>query len=450
VVRGVAAALRPFFWPGVVGAAHAGLAVIDVWLFGVHGLGRGLHDLFARPALALLVLALVLLSAAFHECGHAAACKYGGARPGAMGVGLYLAWPVFYTDVTDAYRLSKGGRVRTDLGGVYFNVLFILATAGVYFQTRFELLLVVIAIEHATMIQQLAPWFRLDGYYVITDLTGVPDVLSRTRPVLRSLLPGRRPDPRVQELKPWVRGVVTAYVVTLVPALAFFYALLVLGAPRFFAAAARGLRLQADHASVAWHAHDASALALAALQFLGFAVPALGMSVLLAVLARRVALVVRRRVRLRGIVVFAAGAAAAVLAIAWWNSAPDVPAATPAKSHVPTRHRAHVVQRAVPAPVHRTEARNVSAPAATTASRPRTLTPPPTTRSVTTTRQRPASQPPASAAPTTTTAEPAPTTTTASTIPTDTTPTTTTEATMTTTTTDTTPTTTTTTTTTTP
>jgi putative peptide zinc metalloprotease protein len=52
-----------------------------------------------------------------------------------MGAGIYLAFPAFYTDVTDAYRLSKGGRLRTDLGGVYFNALFMLATAPAFFAT---------------------------------------------------------------------------------------------------------------------------------------------------------------------------------------------------------------------------------------------------------------------------------------------------------------------------
>ena len=30
-------------------------------------------------------------------------------RPGVMGVGLYLVWPAFYCDVTDAYRLGRAG-----------------------------------------------------------------------------------------------------------------------------------------------------------------------------------------------------------------------------------------------------------------------------------------------------------------------------------------------------
>ena len=46
-----------------------------------------------------------------------------GPRPGAMGAGLYIVWPAFYTDVTDTYRLGRGGRLRTDLGGLYFNAV---------------------------------------------------------------------------------------------------------------------------------------------------------------------------------------------------------------------------------------------------------------------------------------------------------------------------------------
>ena len=65
-----------------------------------------------------------------HETGHAAACAYGGGRPGAIGFGVYLLFPAFYTDVTDSYRLSRGGRLRTDLGGLYFNVLCLIALSS--------------------------------------------------------------------------------------------------------------------------------------------------------------------------------------------------------------------------------------------------------------------------------------------------------------------------------
>ena len=49
-----------------------------------------------------------------------------------MGTGLYLVWPAFYTDVTDSYRLGRGGRLRIDLGGLYFNAIVAVAMFGVW------------------------------------------------------------------------------------------------------------------------------------------------------------------------------------------------------------------------------------------------------------------------------------------------------------------------------
>src|SRR5256714_10899415 len=141
VVNGVTKAFKPLFFPPVVLAVLAGLAALDVWLFAYHGGAQSLPQVLYSPALLMMMLGLVIPSAAFHECGHATACAYGGARPGVMGAGLYIVWPAFYTDVTDAYRLGKGGRLRTDLGGVYFNVVFMPAVVGAYFTTGYEPLL---------------------------------------------------------------------------------------------------------------------------------------------------------------------------------------------------------------------------------------------------------------------------------------------------------------------
>jgi putative peptide zinc metalloprotease protein len=235
VVNAVTTAFRPLFLPPVVVAVLVGLAALDVWLFGVHGIAQSLRQTLYNPAFILLTLGLVVISAAFHECGHATACRYGGARPGKMGVGLYIVWPAFYTDVTDAYRLGKGGRLRTDLGGVYFNAIFILLTAGAYFATGFEPLLLIIPLQHAEILHQFLPVIRLDGYYIISDLAGVPDMFQRIVPTLKSLLPWRKPEPAVAELKRWVRVAVSAYVLTLVPLLLFVLALTVMNVPRILA-----------------------------------------------------------------------------------------------------------------------------------------------------------------------------------------------------------------------
>jgi putative peptide zinc metalloprotease protein len=112
------ALLRPLFhWPLVV-AVIASVLAVDYWLFAVHGLGGGFQQALRDPVDLLIVLGLSVAAAVFHECGHATGCRYGGARPGVIGVGIYLIWPSFFTNVTDSYRLGRLGRLRTDLGGL--------------------------------------------------------------------------------------------------------------------------------------------------------------------------------------------------------------------------------------------------------------------------------------------------------------------------------------------
>ena len=227
------------------------IAAFDIWLFGIHGVAGGLRSALYSPGLLLAVLLSVVVATAFHELGHASACRYGGARPGVMGVGLYLVWPAFYCDVTDAYRLGRVGRLRTDLGGVYFNAIFALLAGGVYFATGEEAALLAASVQYVIILQQLLPLLRFDGYYVLSDLTGVPDILSRIKPIFRSLLRPRRPEPAVAELKPWVRAVVTIYLIVLVPELILLVASMVMGAPRMLATTYDSLGLQLDRLSTA-------------------------------------------------------------------------------------------------------------------------------------------------------------------------------------------------------
>jgi hypothetical protein len=227
------------------------LAAFDFWLFGLHGIAGGLRSAIYNPVLILALFGSVVVATCFHEFGHASACRYGGARPGVMGVGLYLVYPAFYCDVTDAYRLNRAGRLRTDLGGVYFNSIFALLAGALYFATGEEAALLAAVLQHVIMCQQLLPLLRFDGYYVLTDLTGVPDILSRIKPIFRSLVRGRQNEPKVAELKPWVRVAVTAYLLVLIPTLAFLFTWMVMGAPRILATVGDSFGVQVDRISAA-------------------------------------------------------------------------------------------------------------------------------------------------------------------------------------------------------
>lgn len=324
VVQSLAALFSPFFFPSVVGAALTALVGLDVWLFAVHGVAQSVRAAFYEPGVLLLLLALVALSAAFHECGHAAATRYGGARPGAMGVGMYLAWPAFYTDITDAYRLGRAGRLRADLGGVYFNVLFMLATAGAYLATGFEPLLLLIPIQHLEILHQFLPFLRLDGYYIVSDLTGVPDMFSRIKPTLRSLVPGSEPHPRVQELKVWARVVVTAYVLALVPVLAVMLTMMAVAAPRVFATATTAGIVMWHRLQTAIDLRQLLPAIAAAVQLVVLAIAPIGVALTLwkagTGIARGVWRSTATRPRARNVLVATVTAVATGYLVNWWSS----------------------------------------------------------------------------------------------------------------------------------
>ena len=94
------------------------------------------------------------------------------------------------------------------------------------------------------MLDQFFPWVRLDGYYVVADLLGVSDLFSRIKPVIASLIPGREPDPRVRQLKPWARAAVSAWVLTTIVAISGGAALLFASAPGYLNTAVQSLGFQ--------------------------------------------------------------------------------------------------------------------------------------------------------------------------------------------------------------
>src|SRR5918992_3365603 len=324
VVGALGLALAPWFLPPVVGAVLVAVAAFDAWLFGFHGIAGGLRSALYNPLLLLGLAASVIVATAFHEIGHAGACRCGGARPGVMGVGFYLVWPAFYCDVTDAYRLGRAGRLRVDLGGVYFNAIFALLAGGGYFATGQEGLLLIAVLQHLTIVQQLLPLLRFDGYYVLSDLTGVPDILSRIGPILRSLIPFRAPEPEVRELKPWVRAVVTGYLALLVPVLLLLIAWIVVGAPRLLATVFDSVGLQLDRIDAALSEGDWPLTTLGALHVVALLLPCAASALVLGRTGRAAGRGMTRWARgslpRTAVALIAAAAVAGAIAIALWPS----------------------------------------------------------------------------------------------------------------------------------
>ena len=285
----IAGVFAPMFWPPVILAALAGFVGLDVVIVARGALGQIVPSALAlvnQPSLTLLVLTMVLTSAAFHECGHVTGCRYGGAKPGVMGFGLYLVWPALYSTVTDSYRLGRVGRLRTDLGGVYFNAVFIAGMSLAYLCTGFPWLLVAIVALHIDTAMQFLPMIRLDGYYILSDLIGVPDLFSRMGPVLKSMIPGRAAHPRVVELKPWVRRTITLWVMIVVPSVLYWVIGLVLVVPRVLPVVWTRLVELSQAVSTAAVARNAAEATLGVVQIVLLLLPWVGSLLLLSLLVR--------------------------------------------------------------------------------------------------------------------------------------------------------------------
>src|SRR5262249_40650548 len=116
-----------------------------------------------------------------------------------IGWGLYITFPVFYTDISEAWRLPKKQRAIVDVGGIYFHgiICVILAIiASVSYQPLLVYCFYGVSFQIAT---SLNPFLRMDDYWLVADMFGIADlrryvataIASNIYRILRS--PGRLP-----------------------------------------------------------------------------------------------------------------------------------------------------------------------------------------------------------------------------------------------------------------
>ena len=162
------------------------LVVVAV-LSAVHTLGGGVSDHTSMMGASFLPMAgLFMLSMVAHELGHASASARYGVPARDIGFGLYLIYPVFYNDVTSAWRLPRRQRVVIDLAGAFFQFLVGAVYALVGRVTGWHVFeLTAVAVFSLGALYILLPIFKFDGYWLWTDLLGVDNLSRQVRRVAR-------------------------------------------------------------------------------------------------------------------------------------------------------------------------------------------------------------------------------------------------------------------------
>ncbi len=127
----------------------------------------------------------------FHELGHAYMAKHYGCRIPTMGVAFLVLAPVFYTDVTDAWRLrSRRQRMCVSTAGIMVELAIaaiatflwaflpdgVLKSAAFFIATTSWIL---------SLIINLSPLMRFDGYYLLSDYWRISNLQPRAFALFR-------------------------------------------------------------------------------------------------------------------------------------------------------------------------------------------------------------------------------------------------------------------------
>lgn len=160
------------FWPALII-----LAVINV-LFAVHFYSSESNVKLSFENY-LFISFLFLLSSILHEIGHTSSCLNSNIKPGGIGFGFYFIFPVFYADITNIWLGTKQQRLITNLSGIYNELIFSICLNLLYPLFGSEKSVLVANLIFIKAVSEINPFVRMDGYWVLSDLTNTPNLLEK-------------------------------------------------------------------------------------------------------------------------------------------------------------------------------------------------------------------------------------------------------------------------------
>lgn len=132
-----------------------------------------------------------MLSLVIHEIGHATATVAVGKKANEIGFGFYMIFPVFYTNVTSIWNMGKKERMLVSFGGVYFQLMInIIVIDLIYLFPQYVLIRAfdgLVISNILVVIMSMTPFFRNDGYWILSDFWDIPNLLKKSDEVLLKL-----------------------------------------------------------------------------------------------------------------------------------------------------------------------------------------------------------------------------------------------------------------------
>jgi putative peptide zinc metalloprotease protein len=166
-----------------------------------------LEDLFT-PHRQVSLIIIWLVMKILHELGHGIACKRYGGHVREAGATFILFAPAAYIDVTSAWRFaSRWHRIHTSAAGMYVEIVISALAAIVWGSSSSEQVRqiaanVILLGTISTVLFNINPLMRFDGYYILGDFLELQNLYESGRSYLhyclkRYLLGLRVPAPRL-------------------------------------------------------------------------------------------------------------------------------------------------------------------------------------------------------------------------------------------------------------
>lgn len=123
-----------------------------------------------------------------HEFGHMSASMRYNLTPGNIGGAFYFTSPVLFADVNNVWELKRKERVVVNLGGVYFQFIVFSIACLISLLTQNSYIFISVLIGIIGMVNNFNPFLKWDGYWVVSDLLGIPNLHQTIKEYIDSIL----------------------------------------------------------------------------------------------------------------------------------------------------------------------------------------------------------------------------------------------------------------------
>lgn len=119
-----------------------------------------------------------------HEMGHAYMCRRYDIPVQSLGVAFLVFWPVLYTDTTLSWVLRSSQRMKIALAGIWVETYVTILAALVWCNTdnislKTVCFMIITINWLGSLIINVSPFMRFDGYYVLADYLRMPNLQPR-------------------------------------------------------------------------------------------------------------------------------------------------------------------------------------------------------------------------------------------------------------------------------